>query len=179
MEPFIVDVCSGLDQLGALRSLSGTLPVEGYDLGGQRFATPGGVSYELQLTNTGEGILLSGTATATLRGACARCLEPVEEQVEGSVEGYYLLDADADATDYEQDEYDCVGEDGTVDLSGPIQAALSYETPFVMLCSDDCAGLCPHCGANLNEGPCACADDDGIDPDNPFAVLKNLNFDGE
>ena len=54
-----------------------------------------------------------------------------------------------------------------------------YATPFVILCKEDCKGLCPTCGADLNEGPCACDSSDDIDPDNPFAVLKNLKFNEE
>jgi uncharacterized protein len=47
------------------------------------------------------------------------------------------------------------------------------------LCEEDCKGLCPTCGADLNEGPCACDSSDDIDPDNPFAVLRNLKFNEE
>ena len=70
-------------------------------------------------------------------------------------------------------------EDGKFDAAGPIEAALVYATPFVILCKEDCKGLCPTCGADLNEGPCACDSSDDIDPDNPFAVLKNLKFNEE
>ena len=58
-----------------------------------------------------------------------------------------------------------------------IQAALLVDLPLVPLCVDDCKGLCPRCGANLNEGSCAC---DSVDEqpfkENPFAVLKDYDF---
>ena len=47
------------------------------------------------------------------------------------------------------------------------------------LCDEECKGLCPTCGANLNDGPCGCApaEDAGDDaPPNPFAVLKDFPF---
>ena len=61
-----------------------------------------------------------------------------------------------------------------------MNAALLLEFPLVPLCDEECKGLCPTCGANLNEGPCGCApaEGDGGDdvPPNPFAVLKDFPF---
>ena len=74
-----------------------------------------------------------------------------------------------------------MGEDHTIDLSDAIADAVVMDTPFVVLCRPDCAGLCPTCGANLNEGSCSCADQregDYVASDaNPFAALKNLKLD--
>jgi uncharacterized protein len=59
-------------------------------------------------------------------------------------------------------------------------SALIMETPYVVLCREDCAGLCPTCGANLNEGDCGCAAKAASEPDpmSPFAALKDLDVDG-
>ena len=52
------------------------------------------------------------------------------------------------------------------------------DTPFVVLCRPDCLGICPTCGANLNEGCADKAEQDWVDSDeNPFAALKNLKLD--
>ena len=178
MEPFPVSVRPKLDEFGAVLSLSGVLNLDGYHLGQEQLSTPDGVAYDVTLTNTGEGIVLAGTVSADAQGVCARCLTPVTEHVQSEVEGYYLLEPSDEVEGYEQDEYDVVAPDGTIDIAGPLEAGLVYGTPFVFLCKPDCKGLCPHCGADLNEGPCGCQEkEDGIDPDNPFAVLKNLTFD--
>lgn len=176
MDPFIIDMPEELGQLSGMHVLSGTLPETSYAAGAEVFETPQGIDYELTLTNTGEGILLQGTAHAQANGRCARCLAPVELEVSGSVEGYYLLEHADQAEGYERDEFDYVGDDGTIDLSGPLEAAIVYGTPYVVVCREDCKGLCPRCGADLNEGPCGCADEDAADDDNPFAALKNLHF---
>lgn len=176
MEPFPVSVHPVLDQLGDTLPLSGVLGQTEYKMGAETLLTPDGVRYDLLLSNTGEGVLLSGTVSAEVQGRCARCLVPVVEHVEAEAEGYYLFEPAEELEDYEEDEFDVVGEDGTVDVSGPIEAALVYGTPFVFLCSPECKGLCPTCGADLNEGPCGCDAGDDIDPDNPFAVLKDLKF---
>ncbi len=68
-----------------------------------------------------------------------------------------------------------VDKDGNIDLSDACLAALVYATPYVIVCKDDCKGLCPKCGVNLNEDPTHNHDDE-IDPSNPFAFLKDYKF---
>lgn len=146
------------------------------------FAAP--VRWQADLTNTGGAILLTGTVEGTARTSCARCLEPVEMELFGEIEGYYLIDPEeCDPEDREQDEFDVLPEDSVIDLEGPIKAALLLELPLVPLCDDECKGICPDCGANLNEGDCGCADARAAREEaeeqarNPFAALKGLTFD--
>ena len=179
MKPLIIEAYPELSELGAFRVLKGTLDETSYKRGAEVLETPEGIFYDLTLTNTGEGILLSGTASCTAQASCARCLAPATLEISGDVEGYYSLEPVDTLEGYEQDEFDCLDEDGKFDAAGPIEAALVYATPFVILCKEDCKGLCPTCGADLNEGPCACDSSDDIDPDNPFAVLKNLTLNEE
>ena len=99
----------------------------------------------------------------------------------GDIEGYFLIDADYqqefddDEDDLGEDEFDVLPDDHVIDILPLIKAALIVDAPDQPLCKDDCAGLCPQCGANLNEGDCGC--DDPIDPTNPVAVLAGLKFD--
>lgn len=177
MEPFVIELPDEVKQLIGMHSFNGTLKEAFYNSGSEKFETPDGIDYNLTLTNTGEGILLQGTASARAVGRCARCLEPVTLDISGDVEGYYLLEPADEVEGYERDEFDFVGDGGTIDLAGPIEAAIVYATPYVVLCKEDCKGLCPQCGANLNEGPCGCQNETDIDEDNPFAALKALHFD--
>ncbi len=141
-----------------------------------RFAGP--VAWSVDVTNTGEALLVMGTAKATAATDCARCLDEVAYDLEGDIEGYFVMGGEeAEAPeDLEGDEFACLPEDHIIDLVPLIEQALLLELPLVPLCDDDCKGLCPRCGANLNEGPCACADE-AAGEDNPFAALKNLKFD--
>ena len=65
-----------------------------------------------------------------------------------------------------------------IELDPLLKAALLLEMPLVPLCDDDCKGICPDCGADLNEGPCACGEKQSADeaPANPFSVLKDITF---
>ena len=67
----------------------------------------------------------------------------------------------------------------TIDLTEALYAALLMETPFVVLCREDCKGLCPVCGENLNERDCGHAaqiEEERL-ASSPFAALRNLKLD--
>jgi uncharacterized protein len=102
------------------------------------------------------------TASATAHLVCIRCLAEWEEPVVVEAEQYFRQIPD-------EDGYAIV--DHHVDVSGPAQDELALALPSVTLCKEDCLGLCPTCGTDLNSGSCG---GHGEDPDSPFAVLKDL-----
>lgn len=139
------------------------------------------VCWWVDVTNTGSAFLVSGKAEGQGTCACSRCLEDVTIDFSGDIEGYFLIDADYQQEfddgedDLGEDEFDVLPDDHVIDILPLIKAALIVDAPDQPLCRDDCAGLCPQCGSNLNEGDCGC--DETIDPTNPFAVLAGLKFD--
>jgi len=145
------------------------------------------VYWSVDVTNTGAALLVMGTATGSASCACSRCLEPVVYDFEGQIEGYFLVEG-TDRPDYDEDDEDVPGEDEfdvlpadhIVDLAPLICAALLVDAPSMPLCRDDCAGLCPTCGANLNEGACGCGLDEELEAfnleSNPFAALADFKF---
>ena len=136
------------------------------------------LTWDGEVTNTGEALLVEGTCDVVGTTACARCGEAAEVPLFGEIEGYFLLDAEsASEEDLEDDEFDVLPDDRKLDLLPLIQSAITLDIPVIPLCDDDCKGLCTQCGANLNEGPCDCAqEDDGINPNNPFAALKDFKI---
>jgi uncharacterized protein len=161
-----------LAESGACKELSGVLPCKRLNKGSQVFELDGQIPYEITLTNTGGDVLLTGTARAKGFSECARCLEKASFDVEGEVQGYFILNPNGQDKELLDDEFAAVDSDGVVDLAVPILAAVIYELPQVLLCKQDCAGLCPVCGTNLNEQQCDCADKPPSD--SPFAVLEKL-----
>lgn len=148
------------------------------------FAEP--LSWQVDITNTGGALLVTGTVEGVGRTACARCLEPFDISIVGDVEGYFLIhDEDHPEDDAESDEFSVLGPESTIDLVPLLQAAILVDVPLVPLCRDDCKGLCPDCGINLNEATCGCAEVraqvDAADKAavNPFAVLSALSFDAD
>jgi len=144
------------------------------------FAEP--LTWAVDVTNTGDALLVQGVVKGTGTTACARCLEDVVYQIEGQVEGFFLLNEETQAPDdMDDDEFDVLPESHEIDLVPLLTAAVLMDVEDVPLCKDDCLGLCPQCGANLNEGPCACGADPALEEfareANPFSALANLKFD--
>ena len=141
------------------------------------FAEP--LRWAVDVTNTGDAFLVSGTVEGMATTACARCLSDAQFDLLGEVEGYFVVGEDESPEDLEDDEFDVLSADHTIDLVPLMQAALLLELPRVPLCRDDCKGICVTCGQNLNEGSCDCAQPDGDVPaaDNPFAKLADLKLD--
>ncbi len=147
-----------------------------------RFETP--ISWDAEITNTGDALLVMGHASAIAKTLCSRCLEDVEYNLEGDIEGYFLINEESSAPDdMEGDEFDTLPENHVIDMTPLIGAALIMDMPRIPLCSDDCKGLCPRCGVNLNEGPCGCGVDEELEAfdeaKNPFSVLKGISFGDE
>lgn len=70
----------------------------------------------------------------------------------------------------EEDDEILLLEDGKVDAGELAREAFILDMDTKTLCSEDCKGLCPRCGADLNLGPCSCKKD--VDP--RLAVLAKL-----
>lgn len=155
MKPLIIAVDERLGSAGDTWQVAGHLDEAGYELGDHEFSLPSGADYDIVLTNAGEGILATGILTAHVVGTCDRCLEEASFDVDAEVDGYYLFEEPEQLSDDEDEaDFELVSADRTIDLSGALLSALVMETPYVVLCREDCRGLCPVCGANLNETDC-------------------------
>ena len=119
------------------------LPLEG----------PVAVEGQLQATE-GDDFLWRGVIRATARLACRRCLTEVAVRLDRDVD--VLLTSDPEAAD-DPSVYPLAAAAVQIDLTGVVREELALSVPAFVVCRDDCAGLCPTCGADLNAGPCACA----------------------
>ena len=183
MEPIIICVDDRLANPGDTWSVAAHLDEAGYTLGDHEFSLPGGIDYDVVLTNAGEGILVTGLLRARVMGTCDRCLGEAEFDVASEVDEYYLFEEPEElGEDEDEADYELVSADRTIDLSGALLTALVMETPFVVLCREDCKGLCPVCGANLNEEDCGHASQIEAEREeerlkaSPFAALAGLDL---
>ena len=118
------------------------------------------VDLDLRLEAVMDGVLVTGTATADLEGECARCLEPIEDDVTVDFQELYLYDP-ADGDDEDDDVSRLEGD--LLDLEPVLRDAVVLALPFQPLCRDDCPGLCAECGARLADDPDH-RHDDAVDP---------------
>lgn len=124
---------------------------------------PGEVQARLNLDKTGELVSVRGRIQAAARLECVRCLRIFDLPVDVTMQvvadrggGPRRLEADLEADDYMKFH------DGRqLDLREEAREALLLELPITPHCRQDCRGLCPRCGADLNEGPCGCAPEPG------------------
>lgn len=140
---------------GSSRRVSLSVPAPA-DLGIELLGVPEGepVDLDLLLEAVMEGVLVTGTATAELRGECARCLEPVEDHTSVDFTELYLYEDRAEAGEVEDGELDVSRLEGDlVDLEPVLRDAVVLALPFQPLCTPDCPGLCPECGARLAGDP--------------------------
>ena len=183
MQKLIWALDERLADAGATLSVAGCLDEASYTVGDRELALPEGISYDLMLTNAGEGIFATGMLHAHVVGTCDRCLEPAEFDLAAEVDEYFLFKAPSETASLGEDEDDVdfslVRDDSMIDLSEALSSAMLMETPFVVLCREDCKGLCPVCGENLNEHDCGHASkiEEERMESNPFAVLRNLKLD--
>jgi uncharacterized protein len=117
-----------------------------------QFASPVRVVGRLQ--ETGEGrFYWQGSLRTVVAGECRRCLAPVTMPVTAEFGALFSQGADA------EDDPDCyaVSPDASViDLTPAVREELVLAAPAFLECREDCKGLCPRCGRDLNLGPCDC-----------------------
>ena len=108
-----------------------------------------------KLQNDGDGILsLTGQIQTAYAGECARCLVPVGRDLVVALAEAFLPARDAQKAAV-QDSY--VYEGLQLDISQAIRDNLMLSLPPRLYCREDCRGLCPECGADLNQIDCGCA----------------------
>ncbi len=110
------------------------------------------VTGRVQATEEGD-FLWRGSIRTRVAGECRRCLAPLELDV--AVEPDILFSADPDSAE-DPSVYQLAASDTHLELAKAIREELALAVSPLPVCREDCAGLCPRCGADLNAGPCGC-----------------------
>jgi uncharacterized protein len=126
-------------------------PTEGYE-------AVGPVVGEIEVANTGSLLLMRGELRAVVRVRCVRCLVSCECPLVMKIEEQFATaetPRDVLTIDREEPEASAI-EDFVLDVSELVRQQLAVNLPMAQLCREDCQGICPQCGQNLNLGPCTC-----------------------
>ncbi|ANZ16057.1 YceD family protein [Streptomyces noursei] len=144
---------------GTLKRLSRSVEAPA-DLGNEIIGAPEGepIELDLRLEAVMDGVLVTGTARATVKGECVRCLEPLERVLEADFQELFSYpDADVRTTesgdDAEDEEDTFYIEDDLFDLEPVLRDAVVLALPLQPVCREDCPGLCSDCGARLADDP--------------------------
>jgi uncharacterized protein len=132
---------------GEARRLQLDVALDPLEIGGQEYSVRGGrVPVTLDVAHTTSGWSLRLRYPATLEGPCMRCLDPAGRRLEIDSRE---VDQPGGGEDLRSPYVD--GQD--LNLRDWVHDALMLDLSSQILCNDECAGLCPICGENLNERP--------------------------
>ena len=123
------------------------------------------LSGRVQLVRVGDGILVTGELETTARLKCSRCLNEFDHQVTIELEEEFrpvvnIVTGAPMPVGEDQDTANLIDEHHILDLTEVVRQGLWVCLPPSLLCAEDCRGLCPQCGQNLNEGSCSCSTED-------------------
>ncbi|MBE9536977.1 MAG: DUF177 domain-containing protein [Proteobacteria bacterium] len=130
-----------------------------------------------RLSKRGKTVFVSLHIEGLVRARCSQCLVDFEQKIDLSNDVSLFPEEgkeetkELDLTNEELEKNFYAG--NSIDLAKLLCEEIVLYLPFNPRCSDNCKGLCPSCGKNLNEGKCNCT---GRSKENPFSVLKGLKF---
>lgn len=135
-------------------TFSETVQADALELSWPRLEFQGLVRLAIEVGRSGDDLDLSVRFEGSRNGECDRCLAPFRTEYSGSMRAIARRASG---------ESELAGQDGVifhdgqlVELTGELRQAILVDIPIQNLCRSGCRGLCPKCGANLNEGECGC-----------------------
>lgn len=144
-------------------NLSAVLP--SFELQGESMNFHGPVKANLVAGNNDSAIVVEGEVSGRLSLNCSRCLDPYDYVFEVPFRETYAQAA-------QDNEGEVVSFSGDIlDITPEVLNSIILSLPMKTLCREDCEGLCPRCGCNLNKSRCGCSNEE-TDP--RFSVLKKL-----
>ena len=167
-----IEVSGLLRETGQSMPIADTVRLVPVVFQGEDIGFSGDVTVEGSVINAGAYLELSVQLKGSAVLHCGRCAERYEEAFSCDVELRFARQADLD--------HDILGFSGEwIDLDPYLTTEIVTRLPIQRLCREDCRGLCPVCGLNLNQASCDCTIESDEAARNPFAVLKDFVDDGD
>lgn len=150
---------------------------------GEKYVKSSQAQGHLDLLRTNQNVTCNGSVEMSLAPECSRCGQGFETQLRVPIlrhmvphkaleretvvedeEGIELCEEDLAFSSYHNEE---------IDLAQLVVEEIQLALPLRFLCNEQCKGLCPRCGINLNESTCRCA---RLPEDSPFAALQGMKL---
>lgn len=130
---------------------------------------------DVLFTRTRQGVLVQGRFQTEADLVCDRCLNAFRQPIEFEIEEEYVPTIDVNTGKWlqleETDPALLINEHHILDLEEVMRQAIVLALPMHPVCRPDCAGLCPGCGKDLNEGTCEC---EPPEPDPRWEALREF-----
>jgi uncharacterized protein len=171
--------------------ISAALLTSALESGGRAldFRAQRGSQLHAELNKVSGSVLLRGRFAADMMTSCKRCLADVSVPVSADftlnlvpkslIRGDSVSEKEDDGGPARVGSFDLSDADAelfngrTIDLDPILREQVLLALPMNVVCREDCKGLCPSCGRDLNEGPCQCESQTG---DPRLAVLRNIKL---
>ena len=151
---------------------------EALELQDPEFSFPERVGGAVLFSLAGDKVLARGRLETTIEADCVRCLKKVRATLRAPVDVVYEIRKEAPTPELEvfgpgeDDERVAFFDGETIRPEPQLREALLIELPSLPVCDAACKGLCPRCGADLNEGVCGCELKGDEEPDWKSALKK-------
>jgi uncharacterized protein len=138
---------------------------------GEEFA--GDIHVEATLDKTANQIALKGSVRAAGRFLCDRCAATFEKELAANYRMFYVWDGMESDDSLDPSEVQVIPHGlSIIDLTDDVRQTAILSVPLKLLCRDNCRGLCPSCGMDLNTGACHCGE---MESDSRWDALRSLS----
>jgi uncharacterized protein len=162
-----LDISDLLNKDNLEEDLHITLDEKSFYDGSEYIGVLNSINFSGVLKKVGDIFLLDGKVNAVLELTCSRCLDKFPYTVNININEKFT---DGKNTDENEDDLIFI-DDSSIDVTEVIENNIILTLPIKRLCSDDCSGLCPRCGVNLNKSTCSC---EKAETDIRWAKLKDM-----
>lgn len=160
------------ETVGATRKFELSDDINGID---QEIKAVSPLRGSVKLTRTNDSILAEARLRVTIQATCGRCLAeftmPLDLRFAEQFQPVVDIATGLPLPGPEDRSVFTIDESHVLDLSEAVRQYILVSLPIAPLCKSDCAGLCPQCGHDLNQGPCECPRQVG---DPRLAILADL-----
>ena len=165
-----INMASVINCDGARLGIEKEFSVGSFEFAGNEYSFEKPVKVTGEIKNIGSALRIILNVEGEYTSFCDRCGTGVSKSISGEVEE----DITTGNIDMDEEMFTITGH--TLDISGAVESLVYSSIPMRNLCSDDCKGLCPKCGTDLNKSECNC-DTTRYDP--RFAIFRKLAGNGE
>ena len=142
------------------------------------FKVVGPIKGHVRMRRTNQGLLVDGWVDLTLALNCTRCLKNFEQPTHATFAEQFYPTVDVvtgmPMPAFDEEEIFPIDDHHLLDLTEAVRQNVLLALPMVTICQENCQGICPQCGKDLNLGPCDCKPE----VDYRLSVLEQLLQDG-
>ena len=154
-----IDVSTILKELGGKIDINGDVEMSDTDFLGEMYHFNEPVKVSGSVSNNGKSLILKANCTGHMTTQCARCMKDIVVDIDFDIDENLAQDDGSVSSDDDV----ILFEDVKIDIDDIVANNFLMNVEGKYLCSEDCKGLCQHCGADHNEGDCGCSQEN-IDP---------------